>query len=225
MRTGEQLLHHRPNGRGAKHQSLFTSTGIEHAIGENMAALKIGPQLDFSDHEEGDLEIAWHRLHGAHPESGIPRLDLFPASDQSNRILADTIDNLVVDLARQQPQRQSDNAAGMRQHALDGEMGLSGVGRTQHRRDTGAAGSRCTGRLLGKTDGHYASGLAREPWSGPLSRPPCITMRRQACAWLSFRTSLEQKAPESLTPELYDFVHGDIWRAVAAQPQDGVAEP
>src|SRR5262249_25117696 len=41
----------------------------------------------------------------------------------------------------------------------------------------------------------------------------------------SFRTSLERKAPESLTPELYDFVHGDIWRAVAAQPQDGVAEP
>src|SRR5262249_47002621 len=224
MRTGEQLLHHRPNGRGAKHQSLFTSTGIEHAIGENMARLKIGPELDSTDREEGDVELAWHRLHGAHPESGIRRLDLFLAGDQGNRILADTIDNLVVNLARQQPQRQSDDAAGMRQHALDGEMGLSGVSRTQHRRNAGAAGSRCSGRLLGKTDGHYTSGLAREPRRA-LSRPPCITMRQQACACVKLRTSLERNAPESLTPELYDFVHGDIWRAVAAQPQDGVAWP
>src|SRR6476469_2985049 len=113
----------------------------------------------------------------------------------------------------------------MREHALNGEVGLSGIGRAQHRRDPRAAGSRRSGRLLRKTDSHYASGLAREPWSGALPRPPCITMRRQAWTWLSFRTSLERNAPESLTPELYDFVHGDIWRAVAAQPQDGVAGP
>src|SRR5262245_9438057 len=58
----------------------------------------------------------------------------------------------------------------------------------------------------------------RESLGAGLSRPPCITMRRQARAWLSFRTSLERKAPESVTLGLYDFVHGDIWRAVAAQP-------
>lgn len=28
---------------------------------------------------------------------------------------------------------------------------------------------------------------------------------------LSIRTSLERKAPESLTQALYGFVHGDIW--------------
>jgi len=28
---------------------------------------------------------------------------------------------------------------------------------------------------------------------------------------LSFRTSLERNAPESLTLVLYGFVHGDIW--------------
>ena len=81
----------------------------------------------------------------------------------ATEVLAYTVGNLVVDLTRQQPQRQSDHAAGMRQHALDGEMGLSGVGGTEHRRDPGAAGSRCSGRLLRETDGHYASGLAREP--------------------------------------------------------------
>jgi hypothetical protein len=47
-------------------------------------------------------------------------------------------------------------------------------------------------------------------------------MRRQTCAWLSFRTSLERIAPESLTPALYGFVHGDIWQALPVQPQDGV---
>ena len=48
-------------------------------------------------------------------------------------------------------------------------------------------------------------------------------MRRSACSWLSFRTSLERIAPESLTPKLYDFVHGDIWLEITAQLQDGVA--
>ena len=76
----------------------------------------------------------------------------------------------------------------------------------------------------GKTDGHYASGLVAEHLGHSPERAFCITMRRRACAWLSFRTSLERIAPESLTPELYGFVHGDIWRAMAAQPQDGVAE-
>src|SRR5208283_1718357 len=52
---------------------------------------------------------------------------------------------------------------------------------------------------------------------GCLAAPPkasCITMRRQASPRLSFRTSLERTAPESLTPGLYGFVHGDIWRAL-----------
>ena len=50
----------------------------------------------------------------------------------------------------------------------------------------------------------------------------CITMRRQTCAGLSFRTSLERNAPESLTRMLYGFVHGHIWRASSSILQDGV---
>ena len=48
--------------------------------------------------------------------------------------------DLVVDLARQEPQRQADDAGRMRQHALDGEMRLAGVGGTEHGGDA-AAGS------------------------------------------------------------------------------------
>ncbi len=43
-----------------------------------------------------------------------------------------------------------------------------------------------------------------------------------ACG-LSFRTSLERNAPESLTLKVYGFVHGHIWQASSPVLQDGVA--
>src|SRR5262249_28249727 len=99
----------------------------------------------------------------------------------------------------------------MGQHSLDGEMGLAGVGGAQHCSDAGTAGSRCSGRLRRKSNGHYASRLGGRTSEQALPQASCITMRRQTCVWLSFRTSLERIAPESLTPALYGFVHGDIW--------------
>src|SRR5215467_4266787 len=65
----------------------------------------------------------------------------------------------------------------------------------------------------------------RESLEGPSRGLPVSQCDSKACACVKLRTSLERNAPESLTPELYDFVHGDIWRAVAAQAQDGVAGP
>ena len=61
------------------------------------------------------------------------------------------IDDLVVDLARQQPQRQADHAGGMRQHPLDREMGLAGVGRPEHGGDAGA-GSPSIGDVDGEDE-------------------------------------------------------------------------
>ena len=124
-----------------------------------MAALEIGAELDLVDRQERHVEVARHGFDGGDPEARIRRLDLLFAGDQRHRVLADAIDHLVVDLARQQPQRQPDHAAGMRQHALDGEMGLAGIGGPQHGRDAGAAGTRCSVRLRGKRNGHYASKL------------------------------------------------------------------
>ena len=167
MRARQQLLHHRPKGGSAKDKRLLAGTSIEHAIGKYMAALEIGSELGLVDRQKGDVEIARHGFDGANPESRILRLDLLFAGDQRDRILSHAIGDLVVDLTREQPQRQADHAGGMGQHALDGEMGLAGIGGAQHRRDTGTAGSRCSGRLRGKSDGHYASGLA----GGPSIRP------------------------------------------------------
>ena len=133
---------------------------LQHAVGEDMAALEIGAELDFVDRQERHVEVARHGLDGGNPEARIGRLDLLLAGDQRHRVLADAIDHLVVDLARQQPQRQPDHAGGMGQHPLDGEMRLAGIGRPQHGGDAGAAGTRGTVRLRGKGDGHYASKLA-----------------------------------------------------------------
>jgi hypothetical protein len=44
------------------------------------------------------------------PEPRFRRFDLFLAGDQRHRICARAIGDLVVDLARQQPQRQADQS-------------------------------------------------------------------------------------------------------------------
>ena len=40
-------------------------------------------------------------------------------------------DDAVIDLARQEPERQPDDAAGVTEHALDREVRLAGVGRPE----------------------------------------------------------------------------------------------
>ena len=51
------------------------------------------------------------------------------------------LDHLVVDLARQQTQRQADHAGRVRQHPLDRQMGLAGVGRPEHGGHADTAGA------------------------------------------------------------------------------------
>ena len=77
--------------------------------------------------------------------------------DETLLLGADAIDALVVDLAREQAQRQADHAARMRQHALDGEMRLAGIGRPEHRGDAGAARSDIAGRMRTERYGHQLS--------------------------------------------------------------------
>ena len=150
--AGQQPLHDRPHGGGAEHQRFLAAAPVQHAIGEDVAALEIGGELDFVDGEERDVEIARHRLDGGDPEARIRRLDLLLAGDQRHRVGADPLDRAVVDLARQQPQRQADHAGRMRQHPLDGEMGLAGIGRPEHGGDAGAAGAQIT--IGGRREGN-----------------------------------------------------------------------
>ena len=180
VRARQQLLDHRPHRGGAQNKRFLARPGIEHAVREDVAPLEIGAELDLVNRQECDVEVARHGFDGRDPKTRVRRLDLLFAGDQGDGVLAGPVGHLVVDLARQQPQRQADHAGRMRQHALDGEMGLAGIGWAQHCRDAGAARSRCSGRLRGKSDGHYASRTMAKASSRPRHDLPCITMRRRS---------------------------------------------
>ena len=118
-RARQQPLDDRPHRRSAQQQRLVAAAAIEDAVGEDMPAFEIGRDLDLVDGEERHVEIARHGLDGGDPVARMFRLDLLLAGDQRHRIQPRAIDDLVIDLARQQPQRQADHAARMRQHPLD----------------------------------------------------------------------------------------------------------
>ena len=106
---------------------------MEQAVGEDVTALAVGSELNLVDGDEVRLEIERHRLDGAHVIFRLRRLDLLFAGDERDLVGADARDDLVVDLARKQPQRQADDADVMRKQPLDGEMGLAGIGRPENR--------------------------------------------------------------------------------------------
>jgi hypothetical protein len=110
---------------------------VQQAVGEDVAALGIGAELDLVDGHELDLAGQRHGLDGADEIGRARRDDLFLAGDQGDRGLAAQLDDPVVDLAGQQPQRQADHPRGVAQHPLDGQVGLAGIGGAEHRRQLG----------------------------------------------------------------------------------------
>ena len=68
--------------------------------------------------------------------AGVGRLDALFAGDEGAGLLALLLHHPVVDLAREQAQRQADHPRAVRKHALDGEVGLAGVGGAENGPDT-----------------------------------------------------------------------------------------
>jgi len=136
--AGQQALDDRAHGGRTQQHGLVAAAAMQQAVGEDVAAFKIGRDLDFIDRKERHVEIARHRFHGGNPEARILRLDLFLAGDERNRLAAGTIGDLVVDLAGEQPQRQADHPARMRKQPFDRKVRLAGVGRSEHGGDAGA---------------------------------------------------------------------------------------
>ena len=225
--AGQQPLDDRPHGGGAEHQRLLAAAAVEHTVGEDVAALEIGGELDFIDGQKGDVEVARHRLDGGDPKPRIRRLDLFLAGDERHRVGADPLDGAVIDLAGQQPQRQADQARGMRQHPLDPQMGLSGIGRPQHGGDAGATGAQVTIGRRREGNRHQQSGMAPRSclrrWRGRrMGHCFCITTRRWKDLCLTCGTSLERIAAELATRMLFEFVHRDIWHRHGSRTPDRV---
>ena len=130
--AGAEAADQRRHGRRAQEHRLRGAAGVQQAVGEDVAALGIGAELDLVDRQEFDLAVERHRLDRADEILRMGGDDLLLAGDQRDAAGAARLDHAVVDLPRQEPQRQADHAGGVGQHALDREMGLAGVGRTEN---------------------------------------------------------------------------------------------
>ena len=131
----QQAAHQGRHGPRPQQHGLGLAAGVQQPLGEDVAALWVGAELDLVHRQEGDVAAQRHGLDGADEIDGVGRDDLFLASDQGDPRLAPDLDHAVVDFPRQQPQRQADHAALVRQHAFHGKVRLAGIGRPQDRHD------------------------------------------------------------------------------------------
>ena len=163
----QEAAHCQLHGGRANQQRLLAPAQIEQAVGEDMAPVEIGRELNFIHRDESKVEIARHCLDGRNPIARRGRFDFLFARDERDRVGARPFHRAVVDLAREQPQRQANHATGMGQHPLDRVMGFAGIGRPKQDRDAPGAlpRKRCGGRkwnVHGLTGAQGGSEAARE---------------------------------------------------------------
>ena len=168
-RLRHQALQQRADRLRAQEHGLDHPARMQQPVGEDMAAIRIGAQLDLVHRHELDRSVERHGLHGAGEPARLGRDDLLLAGDQRDEALPLRGDHAVVVLAGEQAEREADDARGMRQQPLDREMRLAGVGRAEdgfdarcetgieaaHAGMVGCCGAKC------KRDGE--EGRMREP--------------------------------------------------------------
>ena len=128
----QQTLDHRPHRLGPQKHRFITTTRMQQAVRENMTAIGIGAKLDFIDREKFNLNAKRHRFHRANIIARIGGQDFLFPRDQRHCARAPLRNHPVVNFARQQPQRQSDDAACIAKHPLNGQMRFAGICGPQH---------------------------------------------------------------------------------------------
>ncbi len=184
---------------GTEEHGFLFAARMQQAVGEDMAAFGIGAKLDFVDRQERRAEIHRHRFHRADEILRAGRNDLFFAGDQSGEGRAFQTHDLVVNLARQKPQRQADHAGFVGQHPLDGEMGLAGVGGPQNGRN--AAPQRCLIVLVAFRDHRPATSVFLRRSTSERHTGERVAFRKS-----TIRTMCERTPSESLTDSISAFV-------------------
>ena len=111
---GDQLVQDRPDRLGPDQPGLERAARVQDPVGEDVAALPVGRELDFVDRQEVDLEVERHRLDGRDPVRRPPRDDPFFAGDERDGLGSLERRHAVVVLARQQPEREADHPGGVR---------------------------------------------------------------------------------------------------------------
>ncbi len=130
--SGQKLADQGGHARRAQEQGLVAAARMEQAIGEDVASLRIGGQLDLVDRQELHVQRQRHGFDRADEVVRPRRDDLLLASDQGDCPHPARLGDPVIDLPRQQPQGQADHPRGVAQHALHRQVGLAGVGRAKH---------------------------------------------------------------------------------------------
>jgi len=108
---------------------------VQQPIGEHVATLGVSDELDLVDRQEVHVQPDRHGFDRADPVARLRRDALFLPGHERDRALAYACAHPIVDLARQQAQRQAHHARLEVQHALDRAVGLARVGGTEQRVD------------------------------------------------------------------------------------------
>ncbi len=96
---------------------------------------------------KGDVDVARHRLDRATQKRASGGLIFSSPVTSATASAPDAVDDALVDLARQQAQRQADQPGVVADHPLDGEMGLAGVGGAEDGGDAAGADGRREGNV------------------------------------------------------------------------------
>ena len=139
-RLGHERSDQRAHGVCTEEHGLRRAPGAQQAVGEDVTALAIACELNLVNRDELDLPVQRHRFDGADEIARLLRNPPFLARHQGDRALALRLDHPVVDLAREEAEREAHHAGAVGQHALDRQMGLARVGRAEQRGDGGVFG-------------------------------------------------------------------------------------
>ena len=85
---GQQGANHRLQAFRAENHGFLAPARMEHAVGEDMAALRVGAELGLVDRDERDVAIRGHALGGAEQPARVLRQDLLLAGDQGDLVRA-----------------------------------------------------------------------------------------------------------------------------------------
>ncbi len=125
---GHQRPDRAPHGVTAQKQGLVRAARPQQPVGEHMAPFGVGAELDFIHRQKVTAHALGHRLDSADPVLRAWRHNALFARDQCHNRGPAHSDNLVVNLARQQAQRQAHHTCPMGQHPLNCVMGFACIG-------------------------------------------------------------------------------------------------